>query len=73
MLSPIGLSNRKPPLLSVSKKWWEYVTAVERYQLYFAAGATLNGTMEWFRNDCRESLDEFYRVMLDFLGSNISE
>ena len=47
--------------------------AVERYQLYFASGATLNGTMEWFRNDCRESLDEFYRVMLDFLGSNISE
>ena len=46
--------------------------AVERYHLYFASGATLNGTMEWFRNDCKESLEEFYRVMLDFLASNIT-
>ena len=45
--------------------------SVERYHLYFASGVTLNGIMEWFRNGCKESMDEFYRVMLEFLGSNI--
>ena len=46
--------------------------SVERYRLYLASGATLNGTMEWFRGGCRESLDDFFAVMLDFLGANIA-
>ena len=45
--------------------------SVERYHLFFASGASLNGIMEWFRNDCRESMDEFFRVLTDFLGENI--
>ena len=42
--------------------------SIKRYNLYFASGATLNGIMEWFRNDCREPIDEFYQNLMDFLG-----
>jgi len=46
--------------------------SIKRYNLYFASGAALNGIMEWFRNECKESLDEFYQALIDFMGANIN-
>ena len=42
--------------------------SVKRYYLYFASGASLNGIIEWFRNDCKEPLEEFYQTLIEFLG-----
>lgn len=42
--------------------------SIERYKLYYAAGASFNGVMEWIRGGCKESVEEFATHMLCFFN-----
>lgn len=45
--------------------------SIERYDLYFASGASLNGILEWFRSGCKENKEDFLAELVEFLGSKI--
>ncbi len=42
--------------------------SIERYRLYYAAGASYNAALQWLREDCKESIDSISRNCADFIG-----
>ena len=42
--------------------------SIERYRLYYAAGAAYNGAIGWLKNDCRESIEEMEKSLREFMG-----
>lgn len=42
--------------------------SIERYRLYYAAGASYNAALQWLREDCKESIDNISRNCADFIG-----
>lgn len=42
--------------------------SIERYRLYYTAGAAYNGAIEWIKNDCRESIEEMEKSLREFMG-----
>ena len=43
--------------------------SIERYRLYYAAGASYNAVIQWLKGGCRESAEDMARYTLDFLGN----
>ena len=41
--------------------------SIERYNLYYTAGAAYNGTVEWLKGGCRESVEEMTRSLGKFI------
>ena len=41
--------------------------SIERYNLYYAAGAAYNGTIEWLKDGCRESVEEMTQSLGKFI------
>lgn len=41
-------------------------SSVERFKLYFAAGATFNAALIWLREGCRETPEEMARCFAGF-------
>ena len=42
--------------------------SIERYRLYYVAGAAYNGMIEWLKNDCKESIEEMAKNLGEFMG-----
>ena len=45
--------------------------SIERYNLYYAAGAAYNGTIEWLKGGCRESVEEMTQSLGKFMKFNV--
>ena len=43
-------------------------SSIERYRLYYAAGASYNAMIHWLKGGCKESADEMSRHFLEFFG-----
>ena len=43
-------------------------SSIERYRLYYVAGAAYNGTIHWLEGGCRESVEEMTRSLGEFIG-----
>ena len=43
--------------------------SIDRYKLYYAAGAAYNGTIEWLKSGCLESVEEMSRHLWEFMNS----
>ena len=43
--------------------------SIERYRLYYAAGASYNAVIQWLKGGCKESAEDMARYTLDFLGN----
>ena len=43
-------------------------SSIERYRLYYAAGASYNAMIHWLKGGCKESADEMSRHILEFFG-----
>ena len=41
--------------------------SIERYNLYYAAGAAYNGTIEWLKSGCKESVEEMTQSLGKFM------
>ena len=41
--------------------------SIERYRLYFAAGASYNAMIHWLKSGCKESVEEMAQYTFDFL------
>ena len=44
-------------------------TSIRRYTIYYAAGASFNGMLEWLRSGCRESIEDMVNSMYVFMNS----
>lgn len=44
------------------------VSSIDRYRIYFAAGASYNGMMKWLRDGCKESIEDMTRIIAEFMG-----
>ena len=42
--------------------------SIERYRLYYAAGAAYNGVIEWIKGGCQESVDEIEESLRTFIN-----
>lgn len=42
--------------------------SIERYRLYYAAGAAYNGVVEWLKGGCQESVDEIEKSLRTFIN-----
>lgn len=42
--------------------------SIERYKLYYAAGASYNAALQWLKGGCRESVESISRSCANFLG-----
>lgn len=42
--------------------------SIERYNLYYASGASFNGLLEWMRGGCKESIEDMANSMAEFIG-----
>ena len=45
--------------------------SIERYNLYYAAGAAYNGTIEWLKSGCKESVEEMTQSLGKFMKFNV--
>lgn len=45
------------------------VSSIERYNLYFLAGAGFNAMLIWLRDGCRESPEEMAQALAKYMGS----
>jgi AcrR family transcriptional regulator len=41
--------------------------SIDRYRLYYIAGAAYNGLIQWLKDDCRESIDEMVLSLSEFI------
>lgn len=46
--------------------------SIERYRLYYAAGASYNGTIEWLKGGCIESVEDMAQSLYCFVTNGIS-
>ena len=42
--------------------------SIDRYTIYYAAGASFNGMLGWLRNGCEESINDIVDNIYDFLN-----
>lgn len=42
--------------------------SIERYRLYYAAGASYNAMIHWLKGGCKESVEEMAQYTLEFFG-----
>lgn len=42
--------------------------SIERYRLYYAAGASYNAVVQWLKGGCKESAEELAKYTAEFLG-----
>lgn len=42
--------------------------SIERYKLYYAAGASFNAMIHWLKGGCKESIEDMARYTLAFFG-----
>ena len=41
--------------------------SIERYKLYYVAGASYNATIHWLKSGCKESVEEMAKNLADFV------
>ena len=44
--------------------------SIKRYTIYYAAGASFNGMLEWLKNGCREKVEEIVDSIYDFMNTD---
>ena len=44
------------------------LSSIERYKLYFLAGAGFNSMLIWLRDGCRESPEKMAQALMDYMG-----
>lgn len=74
LLNQIGLSGMLlNKFSSANEDFIGYMpkNSIERYKLYYIAGAAYNGIIEWLRSGCKESIEEMTENLGKFL--NIDE
>ena len=42
--------------------------SIKRYTIYYAAGASFNGMLEWLKNGCKETVEEIVDSIYDFMN-----
>ena len=43
------------------------MSSIERHKLHYAAGASYNGTIEWLKGGCKESIEEMTQSLGEFM------
>jgi AcrR family transcriptional regulator len=44
--------------------------SIERYRLYYIAGAAYNGLIQWLKDDCKENISDMTASLSDFIDIN---
>lgn len=47
--------------------------SIERYHIYYAAGASFNGMLEWLRGGCRESVEDIVESIYSFMNVSYND